>query len=213
MNPHIKNKKLIIFDFDDTLVQTINCKWAAIIETGKRNYKLKISPNKIKLYWGMPYKKMLKGVFGDIDKIENVIANYEETTKEFPMLEHKSAVKTVSKLLLNFKVSILTASGKSLVLYDLKRLGFPIEDLFFIQTSEDADYYKPDPRVFNPTFQTAENKGIMKNEIIYIGDAIKDYITAKDAGIDFLGISQGITKEAEFTKNKIPYIKTLPELI
>lgn len=54
--------KAILFDYDDTLVQTMASKWDALRETGNRFYKLNITDDHIKQFWGKPYEEMIKGV-------------------------------------------------------------------------------------------------------------------------------------------------------
>ncbi|HVF69548.1 MAG TPA: HAD hydrolase-like protein, partial [Xanthomonadales bacterium] len=84
--------KAIIFDFDDTLVKTKECKWDALKETGKRHYGLDITDEHIKKFWGKPFDEMLSGVLMNADKYMNLKINYESVTQEFPMKAFDDAV-------------------------------------------------------------------------------------------------------------------------
>ena len=64
--------KVVIFDVDDTLVQTVACKWLALKETAQKYYQLNINDEHIKKYWGLPFDKMLLGVFSNIDDINKI---------------------------------------------------------------------------------------------------------------------------------------------
>lgn len=178
--------KAIIFDFDDTLVQTKKSKWAALIETARLHYELDIDENHIKQFWGKPFDEMLSGVLKNNDSIEKMRESYFAVTESFPMQSHIDAVEVVSDLIKSFKVGILTASNKKLVMDDLVRLQFPVDELFYIQTAEDTKVHKPDPEVFDPILEKLS--GLDRNMVLYVGDAMRDYQAAEGAGLRFLGI-------------------------
>ena len=187
----MKKKKAILFDFDDTLMQTMKSKWDAIRETGRRFYDLDITNKDIKKFWGQSYQQMLTGSLKNIDTFENIRENYESITEEFPMKPYPDALVTINTLLEKYLIGILTASSKKLVLDDFQRLKFPIDKFVNIQTAEDTNVHKPDPKVFDPLLQILKEKGVNKNEIVYIGDSVRDYLAARDAGIDFYGVAHG----------------------
>jgi len=87
---------------------------------------------------------------------------------------------------------------------------------FFIQSSLDTDVHKPDAGVFLPSIEKLNTKNIIKEEIIYVGDAIDDYVASNNAGLHFYGIANRTVKESEFITQNIPYItniKILPDFI
>ncbi len=205
--------KAVIFDYDDTLVQTMKSKWDAIRETGKRFYNLDITNDQIKKFWGQAYQEMLSGSLMNIDTFENLKKHYEETTKEFPMEAYPDALETIKKLLGEYKVGIVTASGKNLVIDDLTMLKFPVKKFFYIQTSEDTGVHKPDPKVFVPILQRLKAINIDQNDVIYIGDSTRDWLAARDAGIKFIGIAHGgSSTRDEFQKENSKILDHLSEI-
>lgn len=189
----------VIFDNDDTLVQTITCRWAAIKETAKRFYSVTVTDADIKPVWGNPYPEILAEILHHIDTPQTIKTHYESIIGEFPKLAHPGAVETVNWLLgLGVSVSVLTASGKDIVINDLTALGFPIARLTMVQTAEDTTAHKPDPAVFIPILEKLERQNIRKDQTIYIGDAMMDYTAARGAGIHFCGITQGLTSIFDF---------------
>jgi FMN phosphatase YigB (HAD superfamily) len=205
--------KAIIFDYDDTLVKTKETKWDALKETGKRYYKLDISDATLHEFWGFPYISMLQGVFGNVDNIENIRDKYEKVTKEFPMLAHDNCVNVVSQLLKKYKVGILTASSRNLVIDDLTVLGFPINNFFYIQTSEDTNVHKPNPKVFKPMLNKLEVERIFKSEVLYIGDSMKDYQAATDAEIDFIAIDHSKSMLDQYSRLQIRAVDSFNALL
>jgi phosphoglycolate phosphatase len=205
--------KAVIFDYDDTLVKTIDSKWDALRETGKRFHNLEIKNSHIKKFWGLPYQEMLTGVLMKADSFENLNKSYESVRSEFPMKAYSDAVETINKLLEKYKVGILTASARKLVIEDLEMLEFPIDKFFYIQTSEDTVAHKPDPKVFEPIIQKLKTENITKNEVVYIGDSLRDYFAARDANIEFFGITHGSVKsKKEFEKEGAKTINNFIEL-
>ena len=206
--------KAVIFDYDDTLVQTMKSAWKGIKESGKRYYNLEITEEQIKKYWGRAYKEMLTGVFNNIDTFENLNTHYEDARKSFPMETYPGALRTINDLLEKFKIGIVTASGRKLVIDDLTKLEFPVDKFFYIQTSEDTEFHKPDPRVFDPTLNKLKSIGVDKNELAYVGDSVNDYFACRDAGIKFYGIAHGGTStKEEFQKEGTEVIDKLADLI
>ena len=190
--------RVIIFDIDDTLVQTINCKWLALKQTARKYYQLEVTDSHIKIYWGLPFEKMVLGVFSEIDSFETIKKHYLEISESFPMQPQEGAVSTIAKLKENFVICALTASSRSVILQDLIDAGFNLEDFYTIQTAEDTDFHKPDPRVFLPTLAKLEKIKISSDKITYVGDSVKDYLAACKIHINFIGVLSGLTSREEF---------------
>lgn len=198
--------KAILFDFDDTLVNTSVVKWRALKFAGQKFYNIEITDDHIKAFWGKPYLEMLTGVFSAIDSVESIKRNYESITSQFPLSVYDNGVIVLEKLLRKFAVGILTSSGRKVVIDDLIKLGFPIHKIIYIQTSEDTDVHKPNPRVFDPMMKILDLKGIKEHEVIYVGDSQKDFQAATNRGIGFIGVKRSGVKEAdpgEFTVNSL----------
>lgn len=179
----------IIFDFDDTLVQTREFAWTAIKETASNYYQLHLSDTDILEYWGRPYRELMEGLMGKEDTFENIDAHYSEVRTHHTMKEHLGSREVVQDIVDIMPTGILTASSKHLVVPDLERLQFPVERFFAIQTSEETTHHKPDPRVFDPIL--AKISQVPRQEVLYVGDAPRDYLAARDANLQFLGIVHG----------------------
>jgi len=75
---------------------------------------------------------------------------------------------------------------------------------------EDVAVMKPDPEGILLTIKQLLTD---KRETLYIGDSLIDEETANAAGVDFLPILTGTTKEFEFLYNSGKKLKTLKELL
>ena len=148
----------------------------------------------------------------DSNTPENLKDNYQITTLEFPMTAYPDAVNIVNDLLKKYKIGIVTASGKEVVISDLTMLDFPIDQFFYIQTSEDTDVHKPDPKVFEPILQKLQEAGVTKGEIVYVGDGLRDFYAARDAGIRFIGITHGTTSKYSFEQEGAEVVDSLEDV-
>ncbi len=81
-----------------------------------------------------------------------------------------------------------------------------------IQTCEDTDIHKPDPKVFEPTLSKLAEKKVMVEETMYVGDSIQDYFAARGRGLHFVGIADRSTPKKVFHDEGAITIKGLKEL-
>jgi phosphoglycolate phosphatase len=102
--------KAIIFDYDETLVQTLDARIQAYIELAKTQYHFELKEETIRKAFGLPYEEFIKILFGEVDTIENIIANYQKITPNFPNKAYPQAVETVNKLLTKYLVGIVSGS-------------------------------------------------------------------------------------------------------
>lgn len=205
--------KAIIFDYDDMLVQTMASKWDALKATGKRFYNLDITDDHIRKFWGKPFREMLEGVLSHADTFENLEQNYLSLHGDFPMRAHANAPLVLAKLMETYEVGVLTASSRKLVVDDLTMTGFAVDKMIYIQASEDTDVHKPDPRVFDPMLRHLAAQHIERSRVLYVGDGVKDYEAARDAGLNFIGVTYGTTSRSDFKTAGARTIATLNELL
>ena len=204
--------KAIIFDYDETLVQTLASRIRAYIELAKEKYNFVLTEEKIRKAFGLPYEDFIKELFGDVDSVETIIKNYEKVTPKFPNSAYSGSVEVINELLKKYPVGILSGSRRNMLLSDMEKLGYPIDKLFYIQTGEDTQIHKPDPKVFEPILKVTEKMGIKPSEIVYVGDDIKDYDASLGAGIKYVAIANHTTNEEVFKTRNLPYIMDFSEL-
>ena len=204
--------KAIIFDLDDTLIQTSRAKYSAIKHAGKTFYDLEINDHEIKSHWGKPFELFMKDLFGGIDETEKIISNYYSIRNDFPTPSYPGTHETLVNLKNKFLLGIVTAATRHMAIEDLgiAKLDHKIFD--YIQTSEDTDFHKPDPKVFSPIVAKFQDIGIANNELLYVGDSLNDYHAAAGAQIRFVALADRTTPSSDFDKNNIKSVKEIQEL-
>lgn len=198
--------KAVIFDCDDTLIKTHQAKWRHFQAVAKDSYGIDLTEDVIREHWGKPYADIHRIYFQDSDTLENMLQAKLDREHEFPCELQPGALEVIRALRQkNIVLGVLSASSSRIVQPDLKRLGFDLADFTYIQTSEDTSVHKPYPAVFAPILSHLAASGI-EDGILYVGDAIRDYHAARDAGLGFIGVTTGLDTAAEFRSAGAPLI-------
>ena len=204
--------KAVIFDLDDTLLQTRQVKWEAIRTFGKEFYSKDESSETLALHWGKPFQEFMSLMFPNTEDIEKVIDKYKSFIINFKNKPYPDALETLNLLFPKYKVCILSSAAQSLVFGDVKAAGLPFERFTYIQSEEDTAVHKPNPSVFDPLIRILSDHHILPNEMFFTGDTIYDFKAATGAGIHFRGLAgRTITKE-EFENAGAETIANLSEI-
>lgn len=183
-----ENTKLIIFDFDGTIVDTIHFHTKTFEEACK---KLGIEINekhieKFKSLFGKRFEEIVKEVFPeisdkDIEELNKI--KWEISERYIEEIKPKEKVfEFIKSLPENFELAIFSSSPKGFVAKVLENLGIK-EKFRVIVGKSDVKQGKPSPEGI---FKVLEKTGIKKENAIYIGDSKFDEEAAKNAGIKFL---------------------------
>ncbi len=204
--------KAVLFDFDDTLFKTIDIRVKAIKDAAYRFYKIRLSEKEIRKDWGKPIQEFTKILFGNIDSYENIMKHYLELVDKYPNEPHENGLKTINNLVKYYHTGIVSSSAKDLVIPELIRHKFPVEKFINVQTAEHTKVHKPNPEVFKPTLDKLKQKSVLVSEVLYVGDGIYDFLAARDAGMQFIGIYGRTTPKKHFKKQGARTISKLKEL-
>lgn len=198
--------KAVIFDYDDTLVKTITCKWPALQALAREHYGFELSEQTIRRFWGRAFNDLLWGLFGNFDSPQAAYAKYLQVSENFPMQPFPKAAATMRTLSINNKIGILTSSARNLVVPTLNQYFLPEEQYFCLQCCEDSKHSKPDGRVFIPIISVLEKLKIAPSEAIYVGDSLNDFFAASAAKLNFIAVTSGLTTAQEFSLHGAEYI-------
>ncbi len=194
--------KAVIFDLDDTLVETRPTIWEHHKTVAKKFYNIDLDEETLLKHWGKPFNILIQELYQNSDTPENMLKANISMRHDFHKKVYKESVSVVTKIIASgIKVGILSAANKDLIIEDMMRLRFPVGRLAAIQGHEDTSVHKPDPDVFLPIFEKLEKEGIKKEEMVYVGDSLDDLRAATAAGIDFIAVTTGLYSEEDFKKN------------
>lgn len=202
--------KAVLFDFDDTLAKTKSIRYSALKEVAKSFYSLEITDKDIDEQWGKPFSTFISGLFRNSDNVVNLTNNYKSVIHKYPQKpfpKTNSVIKTLSK---KHKLGIISSSNHSLIIRGLADVKLDPDLFFFIQSAEETNVHKPDPNVFLPSIKKLKAHSIKISEILYVGDAIDDHISASKAGFYFCGIANRTVSEDVFMKS--PWVTAISDL-
>lgn len=177
--------KLVIWDMDGTVLDSdlvLVMTWTDLFKIYKPDYTPTI--NKLLSFSGPSLTESITGEFPDLP-LEEVRAKYFEISHKY-YWEFGTAYPYVRDIIdeckrRGIKVALNTNKQRRHCEMSLEILD--MVDLFdSVISGGDVPHYKPDPE---GVYKIMEETGITnKKDILYVGDGIYDYQTAKNAGID-----------------------------
>lgn len=204
--------QLYLFDFDYTLANSeegiLNCFYGVLRPNGFHN----IEEEAIKLTIGMHLKHAFAVLTGvtDEEELERfceeffVVANIEMTrgTTLYPEVEPLlAALKSAGK-----NTGIVSTKRRCRIDETIEK--FRLNTLVDLVIGvEDVENFKPDPEGINKALSYFN---VTKPQTLFVGDSVIDAEAAKNAGVDFVGVTTGTTPKTAL--NKYPNIKIIDRL-
>ncbi|MEK6973873.1 MAG: HAD-IA family hydrolase [Nanoarchaeota archaeon] len=205
--------KAIIFDSDNTLIDFSRIATPCIQKTAKVMGLKVPSPEIINKFWGRSLNYIIINLWGK-KYIKEFRKDYFKIIFKYKFKEIKGAKETINSLKKKYKMAIISAKPKSLMVKNFRDINLDTKIFKFMLSADDTKYHKPDQRVFNGV---AKKLGAQKNEVLYVGDSIVDFIATKKAGLNFVAVLTGSYTKKDFQKfglkkeNILKSIKELPK--
>lgn len=196
----IKDFDVIAFDWDGTLVNSVPYKLAQNRALA-HEFGNELTEEEVRQIWnassGFPDLMANLCQTDDMDAIMAAVKRDYDNPKyaKRPFSFCKPLLERVQSH--GVQAALITNATREILHMDAATVGVnPVEDYFaFTQTAEETTYKKPDRRVFEPLLTRL---GAMPLRVLYIGDELKDYFAARDAGIPFIGVETGMATAEEF---------------
>lgn len=191
--------KAVIFDFDDTLVESKRAKWAQHKHVAKKFYNIDLSDEDIRPHWGKPIWELVSILYRNSDSMDNMRKALYSTRDGFRKKAFPGSADIFSKIIESGReVGVLSATTNFFLVEDLTAYGFPIDRLISIQGADDTTVHKPNGDVFIPMLEKLAEKGIKPKDVVYVGDSLDDFKAASGAGINFIALTTGLYTKEEF---------------
>ena len=210
-NNLLKEKvKAIIFDFDGTIADTMGFLTDLGVKLITENYNISKEEAK-KRYLdttGMDFAAQIETIFPNHPKNKEVVETFE--TKKIEAIFDYPIFPDVILILSYFKKKgikrFICSSTKEEIInkyIKLNKIDNLLDGFFGYRTN----FKKGDQIDF-----IIKNYNIKRNEILFVGDSLRDYELIKDKGIGFIGISR-IFEKIEFKKRGILSVSSLKEFV
>lgn len=200
----MKEKKVLIFDWDGTLIDSTKCGIEKIQSVFTKLGVEMLPEEVIKRACGMRIDLLF-------DKITKEYLNNEITAGEFASIYYQaeeyypqmgSLVKTLTTLKnFGYKLALITSRSNESWLKSCKSLNFDYDFFDYAQTSCHYYCHKPSGKVFEPIVKWALGFNYSPDNLVYFGDTVAyDLAATKDhqPSIDFVGVVSGVNTIDEF---------------
>ncbi|TAL48459.1 HAD family hydrolase [archaeon] len=179
--------KAVLFDVDGVLLDSDE-QYVELYEGVGKAFGLKSPGGKwFRKRFGIAAEDIIPEAYGNNMKIVELFKTLEEKM-------HVDITDGVEKVLQSIKVKKGIVSTKDMRLIK-KFLGNIVDEFDVVISGNDTKKHKPNPE---PLLLACDRLGVNPNDTMYIGDAIADYLTAKNAGANFIGFVNGGATEEEF---------------
>lgn len=188
--------KAIIFDVDNTLIDAGEISTKAYIQTAKQLNLKNIPAREIKKLYGIPSHVIIKKLWpkANIKKFQQIKHKkiLSKKVKEIP-----GAKEIIKQVHGKYKLGLLSSKTRVLMYPHLKQINLSTKYFRFIYSADNVKFHKPNPKVFSKALNRLKLK---RNEILYVGDSIYDFIATKKAKLNFTAVLTGNYKKKDFLK-------------
>ncbi|KUO74136.1 MAG: hypothetical protein APF77_11505 [Clostridia bacterium BRH_c25] len=176
--------KAILFDFDGTLVDSMEDLADIAADVILKHYKLSREYGKMlyKMTSGLPFCKQIEMMFCDCERNKLAVDEFE-TRKKNSFKEHRlfdDTIETIGYLRGKGYMTIISSNNFKEVIEDyLSSRGLNMDEVlgFSGGLSKGRSHVE----------YISDKYGLKKDEIILVGDSLKDAELAKECGIGFVG--------------------------
>jgi HAD superfamily hydrolase (TIGR01549 family) len=215
--PRMSVLKAVVFDFDDTLVESgetsyrNHCKAAYALGWTKPSFGVFLK------HWGKPWHGMINALFPHKD-VNEFIRTYSKVrlSSRYPLIP--GALDTLNFLHEHhIELGILSNKPTDQLYQRIGHTAVNPKIFSFVFGEQSTKYTKPDSRVFDEVLFQFRKHYVKKSEILYVGDLTVDYFAARGAGVDFCAVLSGFHSKQRFLRegldaqHMIPSVKYLPE--
>jgi phosphoglycolate phosphatase-like HAD superfamily hydrolase len=208
--PDLPRSKAIIFDCDDTILATAKSRWSVLIETAAA-FGVILEERTIQASWGKPFDELIRSIVPSLDHVQFIEA-YSAAMRAHRPQPTLGAIDLIRGLWgLGICLEIVTSSSRDLIVQDLDVLGLTsyFDNIYGFEQSQ---HHKPDPRVLAGPIDNLGERGIRPEEVLYVGDSVRDYRVATGNGIEFYGVLTGLESRTDFLRAGVQAGSIVPNL-
>lgn len=200
---YIDNARAILFDFDDTLVETTPITIKAINNVAKNIGLEEITEKEFARCAGLRFQDAFKKLYPDYTDYRSFFELYYKEYLNQDLKIKPGVLDFIQKLYAKKLLGIVTNRSSKTLYKDLERISNQNHSDFksyfsIIVTYDKAKAKKPSKEYYDYVENLLNSYKIKKDEALIIGDSVIDYIGATQSGFAFIAILSGLNKKQDF---------------
>ena len=195
---------LYLFDYDDTIIRTFEtvseCHYAVLAaRLGVQQAPIE----KIRTYWGAELAESLRNIFGQDIDTDRAIDALSVIHRNNPIPPVEGVLRLLKILKKHGKtVGLISASPPSVLSSSIGN-AFPKNHTYFdfVISSVELQIPKPSPHLVflaMDKYRKINDADISLPQVVYIGDSIDDYQSARNSNVDFKAVLTGPARKEDF---------------
>lgn len=173
-----------IFDFDDTLIKSIGDRPERLVEA-LIEFGCSFNRRDLHLRLGGSFYEMVIAVCPQLSRnFDDFIDFYISKLREAPPASEPNIEQHLRKIGEGRILIVHSSSHSKLIEVDLESIGV-LSMFSHIFGSDIQPKSKPDLESLDPVFGFLRDRSVSFSEVVYIGDSVADFLTAKQAGLEF----------------------------
>lgn len=198
--------KEIVFDFDGTIALTLDASIKVLNSLSAKYGIRKVEETDVKIFRNEGWKKAIKGFNVSILRVPQILMEgRREIAKE---MEEVKMVKGLKEVLVELKskdfiLGVLTSNSKENVEKFFKKHELDMFDYIY----SDRSFFGKD-RVIN---KLLKERKLNKNEILYVGDEVRDWEACEKVGIKMFGVGWGFNTPEILKKSGLQKVVDKPK--
>ncbi len=212
----MKNRfDLIIFDWDGTLVDSVDWIVSCMIEAAREQGCAIPNEQDVRDIVGLSIHKALDRLFPGLDEGtgKKLIASYSERFFS-KQITREDLFEGVNDMLQSFKQAgyqLAVATGKGRYGLDRAMHGTGLDDFFDITRCADETASKPSPDMLD---EIINEMNVSKHRVVMVGDSVHDMEMAVNAGISSIAVLCGANSQKQLQQfNPLLNIQQTTELL
>ncbi len=189
--------KIIIFDLDDTLIESRKNFIATCIKTAEV-MNIRIPTEDDFIWYGDSWEEFIRQTWPEVDP-QAFDRTYTTFARQIIYNRFKGVNKTINSLKERYDLYILTKRSKAFLDLRLAQSGIDLSPIKKIFTSEEMTFQKPDPRAFDVL--EPHLRELPRDQVLYVGDHLGDMQAAHGAGLKFVAVLTGYFTRKEFVEH------------